>query len=785
MAGIAEVHAEKGQPQQALQLLSQALETAKTNPWPDLRLLCEIAGKYAEAGEKEQASRLLSETITTAQTVEREYDGVIMNGLGALADIAIKFAEIGDFDQAMKTAMIIEDQKYLYTKAMAGIAIHYGKAGDFEQALDMVNKLNVRENYQSRALLGIAEAYGADGQKERIAELVAQALEAIDLSDQTLGKSEVLTGISNMYLELGYLGQAMNVAEMIGNSAYKNGVLADIAGHHALSGDFNQALVIARGFDKWGAHHRARALTLIARAYALDGREALAERIFAEAVETVPTIRYRSDQSKALLEIASEYANAGNNERALDLLAKAYERADTKRARSFAHARTEFTVHVGIAGKYRELGEQALADQLLSEGLDTALASERSDDKSWVLFVIAGGYLEAGNSDEALRILSMALHAARHLEAAELDHKVLRSLAMGYANLGDLDRALTLATAINPHSYESPSALAEIAGKYANAGQTEQAAQLRSQTLDHVRQIRDPQQQSWALRAVSKQFEQTGDFDEVIEIAKRIESAEHKSPALTELSHTIANAGETELAAKLLTEAHNTARTISDDSDRFRALSAVSRQYAEAGDFERIFETIGEIEDANWKSWVFARVAAFYVEKGEIDRATKLLTQALDENKDTETKYHDRLRAIADVFAEMNHTEKTEQILKEAVGSAMAEPLEMSKTWALADIAGVYAKIGNMNKAREMLSHAIQAADPLEDDLKSLVLYDVALGCTKAGSFGQALEIAKMMKDRELQAGLLAEISVKAARLSEQDADLLREIADVLGSSAE
>ena len=80
MARIAGKYAEAGQREQALHLLSQALEVAKTNTWPDLRLWCAIAGKYAEAGQQEQASRILAETLIAAQTLKRIYDDLEQNG---------------------------------------------------------------------------------------------------------------------------------------------------------------------------------------------------------------------------------------------------------------------------------------------------------------------------------------------------------------------------------------------------------------------------------------------------------------------------------------------------------------------------------------------------------------------------------------------------------------------------------------------------------------------------------------------------------------------------------
>jgi len=89
MARIAGKYAEAGQQKQALQMLSQALDIAKTNTWPDFRLLCMIAGKYAEAGDFIQA-------LETART--NEDAGCKSN---ALEDIACGIAKLSEKDKAI------------------------------------------------------------------------------------------------------------------------------------------------------------------------------------------------------------------------------------------------------------------------------------------------------------------------------------------------------------------------------------------------------------------------------------------------------------------------------------------------------------------------------------------------------------------------------------------------------------------------------------------------------------------------------------------------------------
>ena len=267
MASIAGTQAEAGQREQALQLLSEAREVARIKPWPDLRLLCAIAGKYAEAGQQEQASRILAETLITAQTIKRMYDGIKQNGLWVVPDIAIQYAKIGEFDQALQTADGIK-----------------------KPARDRI-----------RAWIGIAGEYAKAGQKEHAARLLSRALEAAKMFEEeewAYEKSKPFTDIAGVYTQIGQkdqatlvLSQALKKAMAIPGSYNQFEALAEIAINHAKNGESNQALEVVNAIEGLHPDDRSMVLAEIAGGYAKAGQKEQAMLLLSQALKTAETIK--------------------------------------------------------------------------------------------------------------------------------------------------------------------------------------------------------------------------------------------------------------------------------------------------------------------------------------------------------------------------------------------------------------------------------------------------------------------------------------------------------------
>ena len=104
---IAERYLRLEQKDQALQATIRSPQDSADNrecDWEKFWALQDIARTYAEAGQQEQALLLLSQATETARTIEDEPTKSM-----ELRSIALTYAEAGDFIQALEIAKTIED----------------------------------------------------------------------------------------------------------------------------------------------------------------------------------------------------------------------------------------------------------------------------------------------------------------------------------------------------------------------------------------------------------------------------------------------------------------------------------------------------------------------------------------------------------------------------------------------------------------------------------------------------------------------------------------------------
>jgi len=743
MASIAVTRAEAGQREQALELLSEAREVARIKPWPDLRLWCAIADKYAEAGQQEQASRILGETLMTARTIKRTYDGIKQNGLWVVPDIAILYAKIGEFDQALETTDGIK-----------------------EPARDRI-----------RAWIGIAGEYAKAGQKDEAARLLSQAHEAAKMFEEKewiSKKSKPFTDIAGVYTQIGQkdqatllLSQALKKAMTIPYSGDQSEALAEIAINHARNGEFHQALEALNAIEALDPHERCMVLAEIAGEYAKVGQNEQAMRLLSEALKTAETIEgswslYHT--IRPLVKMGGIYAQIGENEQAAIVLSQALEVAGEHRA---------FTTFPEIVDTYRNLGQQDLAAQLLSNALTQAMTMGRGDNRSQALVHIAGGYAQAGQKEQALQQLPQALEEAKTYEDEDLKSDVLQELAISYAKVGDFDQSLGIVKAIKPHAYGSSSALTLIATTYAELGQQEQAMKLLAEALQSAMKVSNPGDKSSALAQIASVLDEYGDKEQAMELL-----AESQQIAMTigdgplGQSWILQDVAGKYAEVEDFDQALKTAMMIKDADHKSRAIANIASKYAEAGDFAKALKTAAIIDDARSKSRALADIAGKYFEITEVEKASQLLLEAL-EAATTLTDARSKSMAfvrIAEKHFELGQKDQANKLLSQALNSARSVEDVYWKTDAIIEIANRYAEVGQKQQALKLLSEAIETAKTIEEGLgESFNLLFISQAYAEAGDFIQALEIAGTIEDSDCKSWALHDLACMIAKLDEND----------------
>ena len=92
---------------------------------------------------------------------------------------------------------------------------------------------------------------------------------------------------------------------------------------------------------------------------------------------------------------------------------------------------------------------------------------------------------------------------------------------------------------------------------------------------------------------------------------------------------------------------------------------------------------------------------------------------------------------------------------------------EFWKAAALAEIAGIYAKAGQKEKAAELLSQALETVKTINHPVKDSALYQIASSYAEVGQFIQALETTKEIKDEYDETRALADIAAKYAEVGQ------------------
>ena len=106
-----------------------------------------------------------------------------------------------------------------------------------------------------------------------------------------------------------------------------------------------------------------------------------------------------------------------------------------------------------------------------------------------------------------------------------------------------LSCALLVAKTIKRESFKA-SALAKIAGKYAEAGQKEKAAQILSQALKTAKTIEYELSKALALADIVGNYAEAGQFTQALKTAKTIEDESSKASALADIAGKYAEAGQ-------------------------------------------------------------------------------------------------------------------------------------------------------------------------------------------------------------------------------------------------
>ena len=271
------------QPTEAIKILEQAILAAQKVSNLSFRVhnLGAIAVEYAAVNQKPKANLLLQQALSTANKIKpgSQRDDLLLT-------VSNYSAKSGQYDQAIKIANSINNNRQNQAAALSRIAAEVARQGKFDLALQIAQRQISDAGHKAGALMQIARALVNTKQLDR-AVTVAQSIK---------GKYEkvgVLSEIALQYAENGNPDKAMNLVNTINKLSASlsdegndiDWMLPVVAQSYAKAGNFDRAIKVAESIKI--TQHRVQALTQIANEYSAKGQKDNSLLLLAQAFQLV------------------------------------------------------------------------------------------------------------------------------------------------------------------------------------------------------------------------------------------------------------------------------------------------------------------------------------------------------------------------------------------------------------------------------------------------------------------------------------------------------------------
>ena len=223
---------------------------------------------------------------------------------------------------------------------------------------------------------------------------------------------------------------------------------------------------------------------------------------------------------------------------------------------------------------------------------------------------------------------------------------------------------------------------------------------------------------------------------EALSAARGIDDAGLRARALSAIAKVQATAGDTPGAAQTLSDALSATRSVDTARFRARALNSIADAQAIAGDIQGAVTTARSIENAAIRALALSDIAKAQARSGETRSAAQTVSEALTAARSSKRA---RLRAgalggIAKAQAIAGDTGAAAQTVAEALISARSVKIAIFRAWALSDIVEAQAVAGDIQGALT-ITQAIEDAG-----FRVWALSHVAKAQARSGDTGAAAQ---------------------------------------------
>lgn len=364
--------------EQDLLSCAQIVADGAENAYVKVQLVTGIASRYLDLGQNSRAEELLTSALSMVSTLEGTtsdgslYSSSIEGALyqswasSAIAEVYFKDKKrdrgIDLLRQSEELALELRD-KSSRNSVLLGLAGQYAKANQFDKAIEIIKTFDSPDD-SALGLIKIAREYFKLKQYEIASEMLTMAYGVAQEMEYDWSKDSRLVQIADVYTKAGLLAQALGTIETINSIDDKTKALAEVSG-----------------------------------GYYEAGQKDSAKQILSQSLEMTHKIERKYGKSSALTVIAGEYGDFNNSEKAMRILSDAYKVAqeidNESSLKSYAL--------IDIADGYFQAGQNERATQILSEAQNTVKII--TEDKHWVLRSILYSYAKAGQFYQALGIV--------------------------------------------------------------------------------------------------------------------------------------------------------------------------------------------------------------------------------------------------------------------------------------------------------------------------------------------------------------------------------------------
>ncbi|HEY9763899.1 MAG TPA: hypothetical protein V6D07_15310 [Trichocoleus sp.] len=609
---------------------------------------------------------------------------------------------------------------------------------------------------KTRTLVMLAEHYTQLGQMDQSSRILAEALSASNAIQGADFKTSALSSIAETYIKaeradlaLPILAQSLQVAKTIEkpNPYQRAGAIERIASLYAQIDQIDLALQTVRLIEISG--YPSNALLTVIDKYSQAGQ-------FDRALEVLPTV---GPEQKALgLAIVAGRATAQQPQRAVQLYAEAVATARS--------AQTPNLALVKVALRHAESGGLvATADQTVQTVNDPVVQAP-------ALGEIALLYAKAGQEDQGEARLTQAIETLGAIPDDGNRNAIRQQLIDRAAQRGRYDYALKLAATIQPgeDSFDRVDVLTRLA---------EQA--LKIERYDAALQVTEqipPSFASWRERLfpqIARGFVKSGDLDRALAIAQQ----ENVNPGfrpriLAVIAAQLAQSGQAEQSSALFNQATQLANSIDDIYARTEVLGAIAQAYLDAGQSEQAtqrldqaIQTTQAIQDVSSRSYFLRTIADQLTSANDYSAAIRVAEAIPDDSE--------RLAEINKALEQAILAEDLTTV-QDVVGR-LEDPV--FKTRWLVTVADNYSYLNQPEAATRILSQALQIARTIPGDESKTVtvrggesplivdddqdrgsfLVAIALRYAQKGQLSQAQQIAQSLENQALRQQLTQQIS--------------------------